>query len=221
MNLLIVEDDKSTVDLLRNSFEDEGFTVDVAMDGAAGSYKARINSYDLIILDINLPEKDGRQVCTEIRQNGKVMPILILSVKSEIESKASLLDMGADDYVIKPYSFIELLARVKALLRRPKHIEYSIFKIEGLVLDVDCHTVKRDGKLIKLTPKEFMLLEYLMRNRGRVLTRTHILEHVWGDDADPFSNTIETHILNLRRKIDQNKKKKLIHTIPSMGYKIS
>lgn len=220
MRLLIVEDNNEIIDSLKPSLKAEGFTIDTARDGESGSYMARTNSYDLIILDNLLPKKDGFEVCREIRNEGNDAPILMLSVKSEIETKVKLLNAGADDYVAKPFSFGELLARIRALLRRPKKIESSVINIDGVIVDTEGHTVKYGQKEIKLTPKEFALLEYLMKNRGRVLSRGTIMEHVWDSDTDPFSNTIETHILNLRRKIREVCKKEYICTIPGVGYKI-
>ncbi|MDD5726063.1 MAG: response regulator transcription factor [Patescibacteria group bacterium] len=220
MNLLIVEDEKEIIDFLRLSLEEEGFVVDTAEDGEIGSYKARTNKYDLILLDNNLPQKDGRQICFEIRSRGDEVPIIMLSVQSEIDSKVDLLNIGVDDYVTKPFSFEELLARIKALLRRPQKMEHRILKIDDLVLDTDSHSAQRGSKKVHLALKEFVLLEYLMRNQGQVLSRSTILEHVWDMNADPFTNTIETHILNLRRKIECNNKRKLIHTVSGVGYKI-
>lgn len=219
MRLLIVEDDQSIREFLRTHLEAESFAVDVAEDGERGSYLARTNEYDLIILDLNLPVKDGLQVCSEIRASGKSMPILILSVRSQIPEKVALLEAGADDFLTKPFSFRELLARIRAMLRRPARIVSETISIGDLVIDATNHTVIRAGKEIYLTRKEFALLEYMARNRGRLLSRGMIMEHVWDKNADAFSNTIETHILNLRKKIDSEGDQKLIHTIPGRGYK--
>lgn len=220
MNVLIVEDDKETLDFLKDSLKAEGFVVDATEDGEDGLYKARVNAYDIVILDIGLPRKDGRQIAAELRADGKTMPILILSIKGEIGTKAELLDIGADDYVVKPFSFIELLARVRALLRRPKRIEGEVLQIDDLVLDVRKRIVVRGKKQIHLSPKEFFLLEYFLRNEGKVLSRVEILEHVWDMNADLFTNTVETHIVNLRRKLQQKNQRKLIHTVSGTGYKL-
>lgn len=220
MRLLIVEDNKDIIDFLKPSLKAEGFIVDVAQDGEAGSYMARTNEYDLVILDNVMPKKDGYEVCREIRKDGKYMPIILLSVKAEVEDKVKLLNAGADDYIAKPFSFEELLARIKALMRRPRKIENNILRVEDLILDTGSHTVKCGQKEIKLTFKEFVLLEYLMKNQGKVLSRSVIIEHVWDANTDLFSNTIETHIFNLRKKIRQGNKKEFIHTVPGMGYKI-
>ncbi len=165
MNLLIVEDDKETLEFLKPSLMAEGFVVDVAEDGETGSYKGKTNDYDIIILDIGLPQKNGRQVCSEIRSAGKNMPILILSVKGEIETKVDLLSIGADDYITKPFSYAELAARVKALMRRPDKMEDEIFRVDDIELNLPKRSVHRAGKEVHLAPKEFFLLEFLLRNR--------------------------------------------------------
>jgi DNA-binding response OmpR family regulator len=162
----------------------------------------------------------GLQVCREIRAAGKTVPILVLSGILQAGTKVSLLDAGADDYMSKPFSIEELLARIRALLRRPKQIAEDILVFADLILNMKAHTVFRAKKEIHLTPKEFMLLEYLLRNKGAALTRSMILEHVWNMDTDPFSNTIESHILSLRNKLDGNGKTSLIQTVPGVGYKI-
>jgi len=220
MRILLVEDEINIINFLKPSLESECFVVDTAEEGEKAIRLAKINGYDLIILDYMIPKKDGREVCEEIRKAGKVMPILILSVVADTEKKAELLNAGADDYLTKPFSLIELMARVRALLRRPKQIESEIIKINDLKLDSKKNIVTRAGKEIRLTRKEFMLLEYLMRNPGTVLSRGMIMEHVWDMNADPFSNTIESHILSLRKKIGDKGRKKLIYTLPGRGYKI-
>ena len=220
MRILIVDDDAHVRNILRNGFESDSFAIDEVDDGESASYHARTNEYDLIILDLMLPKKDGHEVCKEIRESGKTTPILMLSVTSDPEYKTNLLNAGADDYVTKPFSFLELRARVRALLRRPLYLEPSVLSVEDLVVDTTKHHVSRAGKKIYLTRKEFSLLEYLLKHKGTVVSRGMIMEHVWNADSDPFSNTIESHILNVRRKIDYISKRKLIHTIPGRGYKI-
>lgn len=220
MNLLIVENDKETLNFLKPSLKAEGFVVDIAEDGEAGAYKAQTNDYDLIILDIGLPRKDGRQVCSEIRSAGKSMPILVLSIKGEIETKVDLLSLGADDYITKPYSYAELSARVKALIRRPQKVEDEIFRVGDIELNLPKRSVYRAGKKVHLAPKEFFLLEFLLRNRGRVLTRQTILEHVWDMNADLFTNTVETHVTILRRKLKGRNKGDFIRTVSGTGYVI-
>ncbi len=219
MRLLIVEDEKEILNFIKKSLEAEHFVVDAASDGEKGSYLARTNDYDLIVLDNVMPKKNGLEVCREVRRDGRSVPILILSVKSETTTKVDLLNAGADDYLTKPFSLDELLARIKALLRRPKQIENEILQVDDLILDSSKGTVKRGNQDIYLTRKEFTLLKYLMKNQGIVLSRSMIMEHVWDMSADPFSNTIESHILSLRKKIDAKGKKKLIHTVPGRGYK--
>lgn len=220
MRLLVVDDDEHLRASLREHFEAEAFAVDVAKDGEEGSYTARTNSYNLIILDCNLPKKSGREVCAEIRSAGGSVPILAISVESKIEHKLGLFNAGADDYLIKPFSSLELLARVRALLRRPAVYEQNRFSVADLILDRDRHIVMRGNKMLYLTVKEFGILELLVRNKDRVTSRTALMEEVWEKDLDPFSNTIETHIVNLRRKIDAGRKP-LIHTVPGRGYKLS
>ncbi|MFC1801998.1 response regulator transcription factor [Patescibacteria group bacterium] len=221
MRLLIVEDNKEILDFLKISLAEECFAVDTAEDGEVGSYLARTNDYDVIILDNMLPKKDGKRVCKEIREEGKDTPIIMLSVKSDTTTKIDLLNIGADDYLTKPFSLGELMARIRALLRRPKIIESDTLEIDDLFMDIKKHIVKRKNKEIHLTKKEFMLLEYLMRNRNVVLSRGMIMEHVWDMNADPFSNTIESHIASLRRKIDNGHKRKFIRTVSGRGYIIS
>jgi DNA-binding response OmpR family regulator len=220
MRILLVEDEQQLIDFLKVSLEAEGFAVDTSTDGEKGLFQAQTNEYDLIILDYILPKLDGRQICQKIREEGKTTPIIMLTVKSEISSKVDLLELGVDDYLTKPYSFTELLARIKAVLRRPHTIISQTLQLDDLILDPEKYTIKRGDNDIYLTRKEFALLEFLMRNVGKVLTRAVIMEHVWDMNADPFSNTIESHIMNLRKKIDRNYKTKLLHTIPNRGYKI-
>jgi DNA-binding response OmpR family regulator len=220
MRILVVEDDEDISRVLKFSLEAETFSVDVAKNGEDGSYMARVNEYDLIILDYMLPKKNGKEICLEVRAAGKTMPIIMLTVSSATESKVDLLNSGADDYLTKPFSFHELRARIRALLRRPQTLEANTFEIEDLQIDLVRHKAVRAGKEVYLTRKEFALLEYLMRHKGVVVSRGMIMEHVWDSEGDPFSNTIEAHILNLRKKVDINNRKKLIHTIPGRGYTI-
>jgi len=219
MKILLVEDNVSIRNVLRLGLEGEGFAVDEAEDGEQGSYLARTNQYDLILLDNVLPKKMAKQVCQEIREQNICTPILLLSAKSDTVSKVELLKAGADDYVTKPFSFEELKARISTLLRRPHKIESQILKVDNLVLNKDTQEVTRGGKRLNLTRKEFSLLELLMSNLGNVVTRTDMIEHVWDINADPFSNTVEAHILNLRKKIGDTKKH-LIRNVPGRGYKI-
>jgi DNA-binding response OmpR family regulator len=220
MRILLVEDDESILASLRVRLKSEGFSVDVEQDGIKGSFLARTNNYDVIILDYMLPRKGGEKICQEIRARGTTTPIIMISVQTEIPTKVGLLNLGADDYVTKPFPFEELLARIRAVLRRPNTLKEEILSIDDLVLDVARCRVERGQEKIKLTRKEFALLEYLLRNKGAVLSRGTLMEHVWDIHGDLFSNTIETHILNLRKKIDRPGAKKLIYTISGRGYKI-
>jgi DNA-binding response OmpR family regulator len=220
MRILVIDDDEDIRQVLKVGLEAETFSVDCAVDGEAGSYLARTNDYDLVILDFMMPKKDGKTVCKEIRDAGKTIPIIMLTVRSTTEAKVELLNAGADDYLTKPFSFQELKARINALLRRPQQLQTNTFTLSDLTVDILRHRVMRGGKEIYLTRKEFALLEYLLRHQGIVVSRGMIMEHVWDSEGDPFSNTIEAHILNLRKKIDAASKKKLIHTIPGRGYTI-
>ena len=220
MRILLIEDEKELRESLKKSLEAECFNIDTASDGERGSYLARTNDYDLILLDNMLQKKTGLEVCAEVRSRGKNMPIIMLTVQDEIPTKVSLLNAGADDYVTKPFSFEELSARIRAVLRRPQASLVEILNIKDLEINFNTHLVSRAGREIYLTKKEYELLIYLGRNQGRTVSRGMILEHVWDINADPFSNTLETHMLNLRRKVDSKFPLKLIHTIPGRGYKL-
>lgn len=220
MKALIIEDEKEICDFLKANLKESGFSSDIALSGEKGIYLAFTNNYDIIIVDLVLPEIQGDEVCREIRKKNIHTPIIILSGQKEPQTKAFLLDIGADDYLTKPYSLAELLARIRALLRRPGKIKKSTLKLGNLYLNTRKCRVKRKGKNIKLTQKEFALLECLMENKGNVVSRGEILENVWDLHANPFSNTIESHIRSLRRKIGDTNKKPLIKTIYGRGYKI-
>ena len=220
MRLLVVEDETQVRDFLKISFEAECFAVDATGDGAEGLRLALINEYNVIILDYMLPNRTGLEICSELRAKGRTTPVLILSVNEETDIKAHIINAGADDYLTKPFSFIELHARIRALLRRSNVVNGPIYTAHDITLDSQSHTVTKGDKTINLTRKEFMLLECLMRHRGTVLSRGMLMEHVWDMNADPFSNTIETHIMTLRRKVDTDKQMKLICTVPGIGYKI-
>ncbi|HPK62656.1 MAG TPA: winged helix-turn-helix domain-containing protein, partial [Spirochaetota bacterium] len=198
----------------------EGYVVDIAGDGEEGLYLALNHSFDLIVLDLMLPIKDGLTVCAELREKGKNIPILILTAKNSTQDKVSGLDLGANDYITKPFAFEEFLARIRALLRNKNNSESTRLKIHDLDMDLLAHKVYRGGKEIALTSKEFSLLEYLMRNKGSIVTRTMITEHVWEINFDSFTNVIDVYINYLRNKIDKGYDKKLIHTVRSRGYSI-
>jgi len=202
MRILVIEDNKEIQDVIKAGLAAECFVVDVANDGEAGSYQARINDYDAIILDNMLPKLTGVEVCTDIRDAGKSTPIIVLSAKTEPAEKTALLNAGADDYMGKPFSFEELLARIRAILRRPPHVDDAALRIDDLVLNAKTQTVSRSEKNIHLTRKEFALLEYFMKNPDATLSRAALMHHVWDINADLSSNTLEAHIMTLRKKID-------------------
>lgn len=224
MRILIIEDDADTLSFLQKCLKEKGFAVDTTSDGETGSYLARTNDYDVILLDCGLPKKNGAAVCKEIREQEhperKHTPIIMISVGRELTDKVGGLSIGADDYVTKPFYFDEIFARIQAILRRPRQRQSAIFEVADLALDIDKQHVIRGKDSIYLTRKEFSLLEFLMRSAGKVVSRSALAEHVWDMNADPFSNTIETHILNLRKKVDKKYKTKLIHSVPGRGYKI-
>jgi DNA-binding response OmpR family regulator len=221
MKLLIVEDDADISDFIKEGFRSEGFTVDTASQGPHGSYLARINHYDVIILDYSLPQRNGLEICEEIRLAGIPTPILFLSVIDDTKKKIEALSKGADDYLTKPFFFDELKERVKALLRRPRAIINPVLSVGDLSLDTERRAVNRGGKPIYLTRKEYSLLEYLMRNSEIAVSRSMILEHVWNADSDPLSNTVEAHILRLRKKLNSGFDEELIRNIPGRGYMLS
>ena len=220
MRVLVIEDEEKIARFMRDSFEAEFFAVDVAEDGERGSYYARTNDYDIVVLDLVLPKKNGRQVCEEIRESGKTVPILVVSVKSSAMNKVDVLNAGADDYLTKPFVLEELLARTRALLRRPALMESDVLTVGDIVLDTRSGTVTRSETVLSLTRKEYMLLHYFMRNEGIVLSRGMILEHVWDMSVDIFSNTIESHILSLRKKLNDMGKERLIQTVSGRGYRM-
>ncbi len=219
MRLLIIEDDKELSCLLSTALKPLAYAVDTAEDGEKGLNLALINSYDLIITDYNLPLLNGREIIERIRNEKRSTPILVLSVRSEINDRVELLNLGADDYLAKPFTLAELLARIKALLRRPQNIKNKILTIGDLEMQPDRFLITKSGKKISLSSKEFALLQYLIENKGEILSRQKIMEHVWDENADPFSNTIEVHIMNLRKKIETTKRA-MIFTYSNRGYKI-
>lgn len=218
--MLIIEDEVEIGEFLKKNFEKEGFVVDYSKDGEEGSYLARTNEYDAIIIDHLLPKKNGLEIVKETRGELRSVPIVMLSVKGDVSHKLACFTEGADDYVTKPFSFQELNARVKAVLRRPYNIKSSIYRVEDLTIDSRRQEVTKKGRIIYLTRKEFLLLECLAKEDGRVISRGAIMENVWNMNIDPFSNTLETHILNLRKKVGGKKGKQLIKTVPGRGYKI-
>ena len=219
MRILLVEDDMGASRFIRKGLQEKGYTIDVAFDGEEGFHLATSQAYDLIILDIMLPEMSGFEVLKGIRKKGIFTPVIFLTARDEKEDVVHGLELGADDYLIKPFSFAELLARITAVLRRgQKDLELSKLTADDLTLNLMNRIARRGDKNIELSAKEFMLLEYLMRNAGQILTRTMILEHVWGYDFDTSTNIIDVHINRLRTKIDKDFPRKLIHTIKGVGY---
>jgi len=223
MRILVVEDDHKIAGAIKKGLEQESFAVDISYDGKDGLGQVSTIEYDLIILDRMLPEVDGIQICRAIRDKDNNTPILILTAKDKISDRVEGLNAGADDYLVKPFAFEELLARIRALLRRPHEIKENILKISDLVFNNLTFEVKRDGKKINLSSTEFALLEYLMRNAGRILTKNNIIDHVWDYDADILPNTVEVYIGYLRNKIDKPfpRKQPLIHTVRGFGYKLA
>src|SRR3989339_868875 len=219
MRILVVEDEHRIANSIKKGLEQERYAVDVAYTGTDGYDLASTEDYDLILLDIMLPEMNGIEICKELRKNKIHIPILMLTAKGQTEDKVVGLDAGADDYMTKPFSFDELLARVRALTRRKGTIVNTNLSVEDLVLDKKLFSVKRDGQEIKLSSKEFSLLEYLLANKKTIVTKDQIITHVWDYDADILPNTIEVYIKNLRNKIDKpfNNKKPLINTVRGFG----
>lgn len=218
MRLLVVEDEKKVASFIKKGLEEEGYAVDLASNGETGLMMGLDGVHDLIILDVNLPKMDGLSVLQELRKKKVATPVLLLTVKATIEDKVLGLDSGADDYLTKPFAFQELLARVRALLRRRAEAEPPLLQVADLTLDPATRLVSRGDKKIELTTKEFALLAYFMRNHGRVLTRTMIAEHVWDYDFDPMTNVIDVYVNYLRKKIDAGHEAKLIHTVRGVGY---
>lgn len=221
MRILLIEDEPAIADYLTKRLEEKSFVIDHAADGMEGSFLARTNEYDLIVLDNLLPKKLGIDVVREVRARGRTMPILMISVRGDVESKVDLLNAGADDYLPKPFSYDELVARMGALLRRPPHMVKPVLQVGDLTLNEATHEVRRGKDEISLTRKEFALLRYLMRNAPTLLSRGMLLEHVWNIDMDPFSNTVEAHIASLRKKVDTPYEQKLIKTVLGRGYRIA
>ena len=220
MRVLLIEDDVTIARLLKEGLEDESYAVDVAHDGGEGYQTAAADEYDVIILDIMLPGMNGYEVCRALRNDGNKTPILMLTARDTERDIVEGLDTGADDYLAKPFSFDVLLARIRALLRRPNEKLEEILQVGDLKLDPSSKKVTRASQEINLTAKEYGVLEYLMRNKGKVLSKEQIISHVWDFDADVLPNNVELFIMFLRRKIDKPFKSKLIHTVSGFGYKL-
>ena len=220
MRVLLIEDDVTIARLLKEGLEDESYAVDVANDGSEGYRTAAADDYDVIILDIMLPGMNGYEVCRALRNDGNKTPILMLTARDTERDIVEGLDTGADDYLAKPFSFDVLLAHIRALLRRPNEKLEEILQVGDLKLDPSSKKVTRASQEINLTAKEYGVLEYLMRNKGKVLSKEQIISHVWDFDADVLPNNVELFIMFLRRKIDKPFKSKLIHTVSGFGYKL-
>jgi DNA-binding response OmpR family regulator len=218
MRLLLVEDEKKVSGFIKKGLEEEGYAVDLASDGESGLLMGLDGVHDLIILDLNLPGRDGLSVLRQLRKKNVTTPVLLLTVRAAIEDKVIGLDTGADDYLTKPFAFQELLARIRALLRRQTEVEPPLLKIDDLTLDPAKRVVYRGDEKIELTTKEFVLLDYFMRHPDRVLSRTMIGEHVWDYDFDPMTNVIDVYVNRLRKKIGSGRRSKLIRTVRGVGY---
>jgi len=218
MRILVVEDETKVGSFIRRALEEESYAVDLCADGARGLELARDSSYDLIILDVMLPGMTGLQILETLRKEKLKTPVLIVTARAQVDQRVKGLDAGADDYLTKPFAIEELLARVRALLRRGAGEGTGVLQIEDLMLNPATREVTRGGQRIELTSKEYGLLEYFMRNSGRVLTRPMIAEHVWNLDFDTFTNVIDVYVNYLRNKIDRGRERKLIHTIRGSGY---
>lgn len=218
MRILLVEDDRRIANFVAKGLRENSYAVDVAMDGAAALYQNAINIYDAIILDVMLPIKDGFAVCRELREDGTKAPILMLTARDAVEDKVVGLDAGADDYLTKPFAFDELLARLRALMRRGSEVRPPRIVIADLEIDTAGQRVWRAGREISLTTKEYALLEYLAREKGKIVGRAEIAEHVWDESFDAFSNLIDVYVKRLRGKMDEGFNGRLIHTRRGLGY---
>src|SRR5215210_8899446 len=219
MRFLVVEDEQRIVDFLKRGLESAGYAVDTAPDGKTAMEMVHGTDYDLIILDMMLPDMDGLKILEKVRNRKASPPVLILSARGTVDDRVKGLELGADDYLVKPFAFVELLARVRVLLRRGQPTPERL-QVGDLVLDCIRRKVTRAGENIELAPKEFSILEYMMRNRGRPLSRTMIVEHVWDMDYDGLTNIVDVYIRHLRSKIDDRFQRKLIHTVRGIGYMI-
>lgn len=220
MRVLIIEDEHKIANALKRVFQQEHYAVDVCYDGEEGLAMGTNQPYDIMIIDLGLPKKDGLQVIKELRQQSVHTPVIVLTAKGSTSEKVAGLDAGADDYILKPFAMDEVLARVRALLRRPADQQTTVLEAEDLTLNTTTYEVKRGGKVIPLTSKEFSLLEYLLRNKGRPLSKDEIIGHVWDYDADVLPNTVEVYIRYLRQKIDDPFDKPIIHTARGFGYSV-
>jgi heavy metal response regulator len=221
MRILLVEDEPRVAHFIAKGLREQSYAIDLARDGEEALYQASINEYDLIILDIMLPLKDGFQVCKEMRAQGVKQPVLMLTARDSIDDRVTGLDCGADDYLGKPFDFKELLARIRALLRRAKEFRPETFQIADLTINTTSHAVSRAGRSIDLTAKEYSLLEFFVLRAGKIVGRDEIAQHVWDENFDPFSNVIDVYVRRLRKKIDEGFSPSLIQTRRGEGYFLS
>jgi two-component system copper resistance phosphate regulon response regulator CusR len=220
MKVLVIEDDPTIGPFIKRGLEQQRWNVDLVADGIEGERLARTQPYDVVVLDMRLPGKQGLDILRDLRSWGFERPVLVLTAQDAVDAKVTTLRAGADDYVTKPFAFEELLARVEALARRPRAMATPVLTVGPLTLDLDARELHRSGRLIELTPKEFLVLEYLMRHTGRVMSRTLITEYAWGYHFDPGTNIVDVVINHLRKKIDAKSEKKLIATVRGVGYVI-
>jgi DNA-binding response OmpR family regulator len=220
MRVLLIEDDRKAARLLCKGLQEEGFVVDVAATGESGEEQAALNEYDVVILDWLLPARDGLAVCRALRASGNSTPILMLTARDSVADRVSGLGTGADDYLTKPFAFDELLARIRALLRRSRSVQPVVLKVADLTLDPVTRRVARGSLAITLTPKEYAILEVLMRNVGQVVTRTRLAERVWDEASEVLDNLVDAHVSHLRKKVDREASMPLIQTIRGVGYRL-
>jgi two-component system copper resistance phosphate regulon response regulator CusR len=218
MRILVVEDDPDMAGFIARGLSEQAYAVDVATSGEAALEAAATSPYDALVLDAMIPPPDGFEVCRRLRREGQDVPILMLTARDALADRVEGLDSGADDYLVKPFAFAELLARLRALLRRRGPRDYPVLEIADLRIDTRSHRVTRGGEELTLTSKEYALIEFFALNTGRVIGREEIAEHVWNEDFDPFSNLIEVYVGRLRRLVDHNRRPKLLHTIRGAGY---
>jgi DNA-binding response OmpR family regulator len=221
MRILVVEDEKSLAEAIATGLNRQGYSADIAFDGEQALTEAEINNYDLILLDLNLPKIDGVEVCRRLRASGVAAGILMLTARGALDDRVSGLDTGADDYLVKPFHFPELLARIRAVMRREGDKKSVIMRVGNVALDPNASRVMVNDNIVSLTSKEFGITEYLLRNAGRCVSQEELLEHVWNDEANLFTQSIKVHINNLRRKLDEAGAPGFISTIKGRGYLVS